>query len=219
MSLFALPNSATIAGRLRRIFPSPAQVRRLPTGRHLLAAVALLSSLALAVPAQAADPIWLDQPVQSWNWAGMPIPTAPAPPPGEDQYISRCSPRYGETAEDDALNAAGWTLYNAYQSGWNERFVWATAGYDGMCRPGNYQGFVFVNGAFAGTIAPDVMMSRIDGAATTATLFSDRLVANFVRYAPTDPLCCPSRGNQSVEYQIESTTDGPVLTPMSISHN
>jgi hypothetical protein len=39
-----------------------------------------------------------------------------------------------------------------------------TAGYDGMCRPRQYQDFVFVGSVFAGTLSPQPMDSRTDGA-------------------------------------------------------
>ena len=72
----------------------------------------------------------------------------------------------------------------------------ATSDYDGMCRDFGYNGFAFVGGRFAGTIAPQPMASRFDGALfEPPTLAAGRrLTASFIRYAPTDPLCCPSRG-------------------------
>ena len=89
-------------------------------------------------------------------------------------------------------------LFRSYESGWGVTLLWGLSGYDGMCRPWNYQAFVFVDDVFAGTIAPEPMASRTDGAADDADIwFSDQLAAEFRRYAPEDALCCPS-GSTSV---------------------
>jgi hypothetical protein len=133
------------------------------------------------------------------------------------QSRPRCTQRErpAETAEDAALNAAGWRLFLPYPRGWGVTLIAATAGYDGMCRPFPYQWFVFVDGDFAGTVAPEPMFPRTDGAAGAVNLwFTDQLGAEFMRYSPDDPLCCPS-GSTSVDYRIDRTPDGPVLNPMA----
>ena len=61
-----------------------------------------------------------------------------------------------------------------------------------MCRPLGYNGFVFVDGAFAGTISPEPMDPRTTGAGSITGLQNGRINARYVRYAATDPLCCPS---------------------------
>jgi LPXTG-motif cell wall-anchored protein len=68
------------------------------------------------------------------------------------------------------------------------------------------------------------MNSRSDGAmandevAPLITVASgERVEASFVRYAPTDPLCCPSRGRTRVTYQIQRDAGGPVLTPIALT--
>ena len=88
------------------------------------------------------------------------------------------------------------------------------AAYDGMCRPLGYQSFVFVDGVFAGTVSPEPMNSRTTGAATDVNLrYADQVTAEYLRYAPDDPLCCAS-GSDSVNFSIEDTPDGPVLNPV-----
>ena len=83
-----------------------------------------------------------------------------------------------------------------------------------MCRPLGYQSFVFVDGVFAGTIAPEPMNSRTDGAASDVKLwYADQVSAEYLRYAPDDPLCCPS-STDSVQFTIEDTPQGPVLNPV-----
>jgi hypothetical protein len=156
---------------------------------------------------------WLDGDLASWNTAGMAVPAAPDP--GE-AFDPKCAEheRPPETAADRAVADQGWSLFRSFESGWGVTLVWGLSGYDGMCRPWHYQAFVFVDDTFAGTIAPEPMESRTDGAADDADIwFSDQLAAEFRRYAPEDALCCPS-GSTSVGYTIEQTADGPVLNPV-----
>ena len=181
--------------------------------RSIVAAFAVTALTLLSWPAAAQEASWLDGDLASWNVAGMAIPAAPAVDGNTDP---RCSERErpAETPEDDALVAAGWHLFLSYQRGWGVTLVSGLASYDGMCRPLGYQSFVFVDGTFAGTIAPEPMNSRFDGAARDVSLwFEDQLTAEFVRYTPDDPLCCPS-STTTIEYTIEETADGPVLNPV-----
>lgn len=178
-----------------------------------LTACTLFLTLVPAVPLAAQEASWLDGDLASWNAAGMAIPAAPDVDSNPDP---RCAERErpAETAEDDALIAEGWRLFLPYQRGWGVTLIPALAGHDGMCRPLGYQYFVFVDSVFAGTVAPAPMNSRTDGAASDASLwFADQVSAEFSRYAPDDPLCCPS-GSASVDYTIEDTPDGPVLNPV-----
>lgn len=182
----------------------------LPLIISTLLMVAILALTPSAVPAQ--DALWLDGDLASWNSAGMPVPAAPEP----GEVDPRCSTheREVETPEDQAVADQGWSLFRSYESGWGVTIVWGLSGYDGMCRPFNYQAFVFADGVFVGTIAPDPMVSRFDGAADDADIwFSDQLAAAFRRYTDDDPLCCPS-SSTSIGYTIESTADGPVLNPI-----
>jgi hypothetical protein len=90
-----------------------------------------------------------------------------------------------------------------------------TAAYDGMCRPQQYQEFVFLDGVFAGTLSPQPMRSRTDGALVRTTLQSgSRIVAEYARYAPSDPLCCPSNTTTLV---FNVSQDPPVVRPASTS--
>ena len=90
----------------------------------------------------------------------------------------------------------------------------AAADYDGMCRPRQYQEFVFVRGNFAGTLAPRPMDSRTDGALGRVTIETDRRVqAEYARYDAADPLCCPSRTTRVV---FDIGKEPPVLEPVSV---
>ena len=157
-----------------------------------------------------ADGAWLDDQSVSWNTAGMTIP-------GPAQMQSNVDPRCGQQArpaesdEDRAVEAAGWTLFANYTAGWGIKIVSGLSGYDGMCRPLGYQGFVFVDGKLAGTLSPTPMSSRSDGALNRTAFFGpDSITATYARYTDKDPLCCPS-ANSMAMYKIERTPAGPVL--------
>ena len=178
--------------------------------------LAALAAFSLTPPAHA-DGGWLDRPLVNWNRPGMAIPKAPPPDPFADPRCGQFA-RPVETTEDIAVASAGWTLFNTYQGGWGVKVLSGLSGYDGMCRPFAYQTFVFVDGVFAGTVSPDVMSSRTDGAAVMTSLQPDgeMITAEFVRYTDNDPLCCPSR-RSSVTYRIDGGGGRPVLTPVTVT--
>src|SRR5262245_18937636 len=157
---------------------------------------------------------WLDElKPESWNQPGAAIPVAP-------KVQGAADPRCGEEArppqldEDKSVHQQGWELAGAYQGGWDLLVIRGTAGYDGMCRPRQYQDFVFVHGVFAGTLSPQLMDSRTDGALERVSIQSAaRLTAEYVRYSAKDALCCPSRVARVV---FDVATDG-VLHPASTS--
>jgi hypothetical protein len=144
----------------------------------------------------------------------MAVPAAPHTDFGGNDAFCAGQARPAETAEDNAVVNAGWTLFGTYQSGWGVRIVGARVGLDGMCRPMGYQYFVFANGRFAGTVSPVAMGSRLDGAAAPPMMFSggSSINVSFARYSPNDPLCCPS-ATTSVSYHIDSTGGAPLLVP------
>ena len=175
----------------------------------LVAAAALF---AVRPAGMEADGGWLDEdpPVQ-WNRPGQSLPSIEALD-GEVFPGRWCSEqaRPPETVEDRAVADAGWFLMGGAASGWGIRVVGGNGAYDGMCRPVGYQYFVFVDGLFAGTLSPEIMNSRFDGAGGRPSVdAADRLGAEFTRYAPGDALCCPS-GRSVAFFRIEHTEDGPV---------
>ena len=93
---------------------------------------------------------WLDnsKPV-SWNKSGQPVPFAPRVQGAIDPRC-RDLARPAELPEDKLLQEQGRDLVGAYQGGWRILVIQGTASYDGMCRPRQYQEFVFVRGVFAG---------------------------------------------------------------------
>jgi hypothetical protein len=184
----------------------------------LLVAGTVLGAVSGAGPPRVAraDGGWLDDQAVTWNAAGMAIP-------GPVQMQSNVDPRCGrqarpaESDEDRTVEAAGWTLFANYTAGWGIKIISGLAGYDGMCRPIQYQGFVFVDGALAGTLSPTPMDSRTDGALNRTAFFGpESITATYVRYTDKDPLCCPS-ANSTAMYKIERTPAGPVLVRESTS--
>jgi hypothetical protein len=158
---------------------------------------------------------WLDAAhLESWNRPGIPIPSAPQ---GQKNPDPRCREFLREPASevDQQVRAHGWDLVGPTSESEQIRVIVGTSDYDGMCRPRQYQEFVFARGVFAGTLSPHPMDSRTDGALNRVTIQTDgRVQAEYSRYGATDPLCCPSR-TTTVVFEIQK--DPPVLKPVSAS--
>jgi len=170
--------------------------------------------------AQPGAPAWLEGTHPAgWNRPGAGVPEAP-PPAGDLPDVARCrnaSARPPGDAVERLVAASGWTLFGAAQEAGGARMVSACTSVDGMCRPLGYQVFVFVDGRFAGTLSPRPMDARGDGSATAQRFLSPvSVVAEFSRYAPSDPLCCPSRF-ATVSYELRRTARGPVLVPTHVT--
>jgi hypothetical protein len=183
----------------------------------LVAALALSS---LAAFAQADGPgAWLEtSPPDNWNTPGGTVPLAP--PPTGNNVDPRCGAqeRPPESPEEEQVVAAGWRLFNAARVGWGIRVVDGLVDYDGMCRPNQFNGFVFADGQFAGTISPAPMDSRTDGVGRVLDLRGPATIsAQFVRYTANDPLCCPS-STFSVAYDVDRHAEGgPLLVALTSS--
>jgi LppP/LprE lipoprotein len=182
------------------------------SGRSLLLLVALL----VAERGEAQSGAWLDQPLSAWNQAGVTMPAAPAPK-GDAPTDPRCAGgvRQPETPSERLVASAGWSLYAEPKKRGTVTVLLGEASIDGMCRPWDYQAFVFVKGVFAGTLSPSVMDSRTDGALSEIRFPAPSAVeVVFLRYVDADPLCCPSRLT-TVRYRIERRPAGPVVVPVS----
>ena len=159
---------------------------------------------------------WLDAPKPtSWNTPGAEIPAAPkADSEGVDPRC-RESARTPRSDEDKRLRARGWDLVGEPRRRGQLLVLLGTASYDGMCRPRQFQGFVFRGGVFAGTLSPQLMDSRTDGAVGRISFGADeRIIAEYDRYTDSDPLCCPSRKSRVV-FEVPSKPVG--LRPVSIA--
>ena len=82
------------------------------------------------------------------------------------------------------------------------------------CEPVHFNLFVFVDGRFAGTLAPAPMTTARDGAVGAVRIVNETaLTAEFARYAANDSECCPS-SRVKVTYRIDRG-EAPVVTPVS----
>jgi hypothetical protein len=174
--------------------------------------VACMLLLGTALPS-IADGSWLDGDLSSWNAAGRAIPAAPGEAfvPGG---MESCQPsvRPAETPEDVQVADRGCLLTAPYQLGWGIAVIEGFLRFDANCRPVSYQQFVFVDGVFAGTLAPEAMLPRTDGALFDLWIGPDEVGALYDRYAPGAGLCCPSAQTR-VPFVVERTATGPVVTP------
>lgn len=176
-------------------------------GWSAIAGIALLTLPASAQPSGT----WLDDEA-AWNSPGAPVPAVPDAIGGNNLENCDRSQRPAALPEDDQVTAAGWTLFGAAQVFGSTTLISAMADADGMCRPLQYQVFVFSDGVFVGTLSPVPMDSRTDGSLIDANLYrEDLIVARFNRYAPMDALCCAS-GQSRLSYTVE-VQDGAVVVP------
>ena len=179
--------------------------------------VFLVATSTVATPISAANGhIWLDtaRPAD-WNVAARALPRAPAV---DATMNARCKSaglvRNASSAQDRAVNTAGWLLLNKPSRSGPTTIVMGQVGFDGMCRPLRYQAFVFYSGRYAGTLSPTSMPSRAPGSMQIPKLQSPtRILATFDRYATADPLCCPSRLTD-VTFVITRTARGPIVAPL-----
>ncbi|HRH41533.1 MAG TPA: YbaY family lipoprotein [Pyrinomonadaceae bacterium] len=165
----------------------------------------LLFTILLTAGGVFAQVSWLDRPVTNWNPTTGVVPNAPRGT-GDLPTIARCSGsvRNPESLSDRAVTRAGWYLFGASQTYGAVTVINGMARVDGMCRPIQYNTFVFVSNRFAGTLSPTAMDSRTDGALETARLNSaTNLSADFTRYTSSDALCCPSQ-TSTVSYTIQN---------------
>lgn len=181
----------------------------------LLVIVAVLGCAAAQPAVGHAQDSWLDQAKPAgWNEPDAPVPDPPAKIEAVDPRCPDLA-RPPELPQDSQVVAAGWDLAGGYQGGWDIVVIHGTANYGGMCRPWQYQGFVFVNGVFAGTLSPHTMNSRTDGALGHVWIQdAGRITAQYLRYTDQDALCCPSR-TTDVEFDVAATNQGPVVNPSS----
>jgi uncharacterized lipoprotein YbaY len=121
--------------------------------------------------------------------------------------------RKAENGQDKWANAFGWLLFGPVQSYSGTVIIEGMSDADGMCRPNGFQAFVFVNGRYAGSLSPALMNARTDGSLSEIKLYSpSMIVAEFARYADSDPLCCPTK-TSTVNYRVDITPKGPIVVP------
>lgn len=159
---------------------------------------------------------WLDRSPTNWN-RRMSRPPRPSAPDDVEEVRKDCRGlvRPPNGPAERALARAGWGLYGPAKSNGRTSIVTALSGADGMCRPIQYQAFVYRDGRYAGTLSPVAMDSRTDGALTDIRFdTSNSISAEFVRYEESDALCCPSRKSR-VTYEVRRTGT-PLVVPIRI---
>lgn len=181
----------------------------------------VLMLVSTAAFAQAPKPTWLDRPLANWNSPGRPLMRAIPRNGTIAETAKRCSLQVlRNTAGERALADAGWLPFHPFDRQIVQRdveIVGGMAGADGMCRPIDFNVFVFVNGRPAGTLSPGVMASRTDSSIAGGIRLGgdEAITADFSRFTADDPLCCPS-SRVTVAYRIDRTTTLPVVVPVSV---
>lgn len=162
---------------------------------------------------------WLET-LRLWQASGPDIPAPPRSSMTPEADAKRCgeSTRKPSLEVDRALVRAGWKLYGPALVYGRTTIVKARSDADGMCRPLNYNVFVFYDDKFAGTISPVPMNARTDGAETSVHILNqEEITAEFARYTAQDPLCCPSSTSR-VTFAIKDDPGGPRLVPLDAAH-
>lgn len=156
---------------------------------------------------------WLDVPnPANWNRPGASVPLAPPNPSQNPQCASQV--RSAGSPADAALVSRGWLLWGTPTSNGTTTIISAGTGWDGMCRPMGFNYFVFTGNVFAGTLSPTLMDSRTDGQLSTVDIRNQaNWSANYARYSPTDPLCCPSR-TTNVTFQLQNLGGSMTTVPI-----
>ncbi|MGE3511768.1 MAG: LppP/LprE family lipoprotein [Vicinamibacterales bacterium] len=183
----------------------------------------LLAGIALAHPdgtraGQPGDASWLDRPLRSWNRGGA-VDRARVIDEERSALADRChQPVLQASPAERALTEAGWLAFHVgggpLVSGDLEIVGGMTAA-DGMCRPLQYNLFVFVGGRFAGTLSPVLMDARADGASGAVRIAGGAIRVDFSRYRGDDPLCCPS-AHVEVRYRVDRTAGAAVVVPVEL---
>nr|MBA2378990.1 YbaY family lipoprotein [Blastocatellia bacterium] len=151
----------------------------------------------LAASTGAAQTLWLDRPLTTnWNSTNGVVPQPPKVAPGSAPETPACreTVRTPVSLGERALTRVGWFLFGPSLNYGSISIVTAMASVDGMCRPNQYNGFVFINNRYAGMLAPTHSTARSDGSMGKINLYTPKdLNVEFLRYGPDDALCCPSQ--------------------------
>ena len=160
---------------------------------------------------------WLDRPMSAWYKAGAAIPPAAAGAESRTVLDRRCGSAgtKASPAAAGALAKAGWTPFLHLDRQIQRDDVEVLGGMSAaspQCEPATFNLFVFVGGAFAGTLSPTPMAAGRDGViGAVRSTGSDTLTAEFARYKPADPECCPS-AHVRTSYRIERARGGAVVS-------
>lgn len=159
---------------------------------------------------------WLDQqPIRNWNTTSMNIPR---PDRRLRPQVAQCSKtaRAATFAQDRTLMQNGfWPVGPAQVHGATVVII-AARDFDGMCRPNEFQAFLFDARRLIGTFSPQLMNSRTDGALSWVRMISPtEFEAEYERFGPGDALCCPSR-MQRVRFGVTGVGASALLRPDAV---
>ena len=152
------------------------------------------------------------------------MPSARSLPVATRATLERCkvtapaaTPNQGSTQAVPSLSRAGWRPYLHQDRALVHQGIEIIGGLTDMtqgCEPVSFNLFVFVDGRFAGTLAPAPMTTARDGVIGAVRIVDDTaLTAEFARYTANDSECCPS-SRVKVTYRIDRG-QAPVVTPVS----
>jgi hypothetical protein len=191
-------------------------------GQEMKNALASALLVGAVVAAQAPEPTWLDRPLSNWNVSGRAMPRAAINGETIAEIAKRCAllPVKRNTPAERMVADAGLLPFHMFDRQIVQRDVeilGGLAGADGMCRPVDFNVFVFIGGQLAGTLSPSDMLSRTDGSIAGGIRLADddTIAAEFARYTETDPFCCPS-GRVTVRYRIDRKATPPVVVPAGV---
>jgi hypothetical protein len=150
-----------------------------------------------------------------WNQS-VAIVTPPIPV-GETREAlrKRCgSSALKGSAAADALSKAGWVPFLHLDQHLVRDDVEVLGGMVDAgpgCEARLFNLFVFVRGSFAGTVSPLAMAPNRDGQVGAVRISdADAMTAEFARYLPGDPECCPS-SRVRVTYRLDRRGARPIL--------
>lgn len=150
---------------------------------------------------------WLDRAPEAGTASSPVLPRAGSRTAAADR---NCLAEGPLPAEAEQIRAAGWRPFRLFDRPLARAEIVVLGGLRDLtddCAPASFQAFVFVGGAFVGTLSPVEMSTGWDGVAGMIRLLpGDVLTAEFARYRPGDSECCPS-GRVRVSYQIDRTVD------------
>lgn len=172
-------------------------------------------------PAHAQAAHWLDGPIAQWNQARAALPAPPAASETPGDLARRCPPAVAAeaTPAEAAVARAGWAPFLHLDRRIvrdDIEIVGGRVAATSSCEPSAFQVFVFVGGAFAGTLSPTAMVSRSDGAAGAVRIADrDTITVEFARYGPASSECCPSSVVR-VTYRIERSGGGATIAAVDV---
>ena len=175
--------------------------------------------MAVLLSAVASAGAWLDAPLTSWNETagrdGVLLTRSAA------TFRVRCSLKddLRKTAGQRAVSESGRIAFLPFDRALIHDDIEVVGGMSDAtedCAPASFNFFVFVGGAYAGTLSPVDMTTGKDGVVGMVRFPpGDVITAEFARYGLTDTECCPS-GRVRVTYKVDRKRGGAVIVPTEL---